>query len=63
MAVVGWAVTFGTDLGCAKCNSPPINGQCKITILIGPLLCGCSVPIKRLMICELLLLLLLLLLL
>jgi len=43
LAVDGWAVTFGTarmglvgggcgpakfPLRCAKCNSPPINGQC-----------------------------------
>jgi len=48
LAVDGWAVTFGTarrglgGLGwgpdqypprCAKCNSPPINGQCTNFIL------------------------------
>jgi len=42
LAVDGWAVTFGTMrmglggaavrtdlLRCTKCNSPPINGQCR----------------------------------
>ena len=36
LAVVGWAVTFGTarrGLGRAKCNSPPINGQCTNFVL------------------------------
>jgi len=42
LAVVGWAVTFGTarrGLGgqypphCTKCDSPPINGQCTNFIL------------------------------
>jgi len=34
---------------CTKCNSPPINGQCPITVLLydGPLHCGFNVPIKR----------------
>ena len=33
---------------CTKCNSPPINGQCTITVLLynGPLLCGFNVSLK-----------------
>jgi len=33
LAIVGWAVTFGTDQSpprCAKCNSPPINVQSSV---------------------------------
>jgi len=35
---------------CTKGNSPPINGQVPIAVLLysGPLLCGCCVPIKGL---------------
>ena len=35
---------------CTKCNSPPINGQCTITVLLynGLLLCGFNVPIEGL---------------
>ena len=35
---------------CTKCNSPPINGQCTITVLLydGLLLCGFNVAIKGL---------------
>jgi len=36
LAVDGWAVTFGTarrGLGGARCNSPPINGQCTNFVL------------------------------
>ena len=35
---------------CTKCNSPPINGQLPITVLLynGPFLCSFDVPIKRL---------------
>ena len=43
---------------CTKCNSPPINGQSPITVLLynGPLLCGFNVSFKGLKIftfCEL----------
>ena len=33
---------------CTKCNSPPINDQCTITVLLynGPLICGFNVGIK-----------------
>ena len=50
LAIDGWAVTFGTarwdsqdwagpqpaqaPTRCTKCNSPPINGQCNIIIII-----------------------------
>ena len=36
---------------CTKCNIPPINGQCNITLLLydGRLLCGFNVAIKGLM--------------
>ena len=35
---------------CTKCNIPPINRQCTITVLLynGPLLCGFNEPIKGL---------------
>ena len=35
---------------CTKCNSPPINNQCTITVLFGdgPLLCGFTVAFKGL---------------
>jgi len=41
LTVDGWAITFGTvgwgpaqsSPQCTKCNSPPVNGQCTITLL------------------------------
>jgi len=41
-------------LGCTKCNSPPINCQLPITVLLytGWLLCGLNVPVKRLTVCS-----------
>ena len=49
LAVDGWVVTFGTARRglaaqapprCAKCNSPPINGQCTNFILFDVALKG-----------------------
>jgi len=33
---------------CTKYNSPPINGQCTVLAVYGPLLCGFNVAIKGL---------------
>ena len=50
LAVDGWAVTFGPAQSpprCAKCSSPPINGQCT-NHYDGPFLCGFDVAIEGL---------------